>query len=202
MNTLTEIHITTHSKDGKMRDMLTISTSPYENRFCKKMSENKDLICHSCYAFRLCNIRPSLRHALEKNSILGKRLLPKPQLPVFNSRWVRFNSFGELLNLLHYKNLIKIAFKNPNTMFSLWTKRQNLVQRVKQVPKNLILIYSFPELNPHDLKIPKKFHKGFAVFTSKEAKARGIEFNCQKKCVECLKCYSKNDTSLIFEKKK
>lgn len=68
---------------------------------------------------------------------------------------VRFHSFGELLNMIHLNNFVRIAKALPKTTFALWSKRIDLIKKLKDKPKNLILIYSTPRLDDSTL-IPRK----------------------------------------------
>jgi hypothetical protein len=101
------IHITQHS--GKMLGINSISTNNNSNKFCKKMSKNPKTICSKCYANRLVKLRPSLENRLELNSLeLSLNILHFKQIPTINALYFRFNSFGELINETHFRNLVNI----------------------------------------------------------------------------------------------
>ena len=118
MNTRTPVHITIGS--GKMIDITSVNVSSQENTFCQSMVKAKNTVCTKCYSNRYSKMRPSLEKRLIENSkVLSEQLLSKTEIPLFNARYVRFNSFGEIINDTHYKNLIAIAQENPHTVFGL-----------------------------------------------------------------------------------
>ena len=111
--------------------------------------------------------------------------------------YVRFSAHGELINVDHAVNLFQICDSSPNTTFTLWTKRYNIVWRAIEYykkPKNLILIYSAISLDQKKT-LPMHFDKVFIVQAKKNDKT-----NCFGKCIDCLKCYTKTDTTThIYE---
>lgn len=199
-----QLHISHHT--AKMNGFKSISTSSLDNIFCQSMQKKgKNFICHYCYSKNTENRYPSLKNPLIKNGIiLSKSILKERQMPIINDLFFRFNSFGELINTTHYKNLCLIANNNKKTTFGLWTKRPDVIYKSKiKKPKNIILIYSNPLLNKSGY-IPKNFDKVFNVLTKDFIKFYAIKdkINCQKTCIECLLCYTKNDIKEIFEIKK
>ena len=197
MNNRTPVKISTGS--GKLEHFLSVNTSSLENSFCQIMGLKGDSVCSKCYSDRYAKMRPNLEKVLTTNSdTLSTRLLKDDEIPFFNARYVRFNSFGELINDIHYQNLLLIADKNPHTIFGLWTKRAKTVMKHKK-RKNIKYIYSIREINSSKVseKISNYFDKIFAV-KSKD----GPEINCKGKCINCLLCYTDNDTKFIYEKLK
>ena len=199
------IKITVHSKETKMRDILSLNTSSLKNPFCKKMSQDKNNICSSCYSNIYSKLRPNLENILQENSrLLSKKYNDKI---IFNASIVRLSSFGELINRVHFENLIKICNDNPKASFTLWSRRKPIINHVfvsMEKPDNLILIYSEKKKNPKTLnKLPKHFDKVFNVYTKKYAIENNIDINCGKKiCIKCMICYSKNNTRVINGLKK
>ena len=186
---------------GKMNGINSINVSSLENPFCIKNSKNENSVCSKCYSNRYSRLRPPLEKCLLKNTeILTKTDLEFEDIPVINALYFRFNSFGELYNLRHFINLLRICRKNPKTTFSLWTKRKSIIRQYDQdlLPKNLILIYSEPLINEINLGV-ESFDKTFNVVTKEFSKDSNI-INCSKKCLECLKCYTKNSLTTIIEK--
>ena len=185
---------------GKLKGIPALNTSPLNNEFCKAMSSKKDSICGSCYSInmlktfrKMCD--PPFRRYGE---FLSKKVHPSEYLPKPpNALYVRFSAHGELINLNHTINLFKICGLSPNTTFTLWTKRMNLVWKaIKQIgkPSNLILVYSASALDV-ETTIPHWFDKVFIVQTKENNKT-----NCFGKCIDCLKCYTKTDTTThIYE---
>ena len=193
-----QIHITQGS--GKMTGIQSINTSTIDNAFCSKMRAT-DSVCSKCYAARYESFRKPLHEALVRNSkALSESILPVSELPYFNSTIVRFDSFGELINERHLKNLANIARKNDHAVFTLWTKQKKLVSdtfKSFEKPSNLILIYSSPVINQEARK-PAHFDKVFTVFDKKTAQS--VEINCgSKSCVNCQICYSHNNIQSVRE---
>jgi hypothetical protein len=160
--------------------------------------QKTDSVCKSCYAQRYEKLRPNVVTAFERNKFLSERELLPQEIPAINEQIARFASYGELINMMHFINLLRIALANPRTIFTLWTKRPRIVQRVLKLmckPDNLILIYSSPIVGEVSA-LPKGFDKVFTAF------AKGTDttdINCHGACNSCRLCYSHNDTTFINE---
>ena len=185
---------------GKLKGIPALNTSPLNNEFCKAMSKKKNSICGSCYSINMLKtFRKSCDAPFQKyGEFLSKKVHPSEYLPKPpNALYVRFSAHGELINLNHTINLFKICGLSPNTTFTLWTKRKGLVWKaIKQIgkPSNLILIHSASALDV-ETTVPKYFDKVFIVQTKKNDKT-----NCFGGCIDCLKCYTKTDTTThIYE---
>jgi len=189
---------TFHNNKHKMNGMISLNTSTLNNSFCVGMMKKKEHVCNSCYAKTLESMRPNVRNRYELNSVaLAKKLKPN-ELPHIQGSFVRFNSFGELINLTHYKNMIAIAEANPHTTFTLWTKRTALIKNAIANLDNLIHVYSSPTKNVES-KLPKGFNKVFTVFNLPYVRENNVEINCTKSCRSCLLCYTHNDTVFVRE---
>ena len=135
---------------------------------------------------------------------------PKPnnKLKYLNANFVRFHSHGEIENDNSFINCVTIAKNNPNTTYTLWTKRAEIVDRVKaqlkaedkEFPSNLQLIYSNPVVGVPMSKPPRNFHGVFNVFPKGVDKTKN-NINCEGKCIECRVCYSDklHDVKVINE---
>ena len=185
---------------GKLKGIPALNTSPLNNKFCKAMSKKKDSICGSCYSINmLSTFRKSADAPFRKyGEFLSSKIHPSEYLPKPpNALYVRFSAHGELINVDHAVNLFQICDSSPNTTFTLWTKRYNIVWRAIEYykkPKNLILIYSAISLDQKKT-LPMHFDKVFIVQAKKNDKT-----NCFGKCIDCLKCYTKTDTTThIYE---
>ena len=185
---------------GKLKGIPALNTSPLNNKFCKAMSKKKDSICGSCYSINmLSTFRKSADAPFRKyGEFLSSKIHPPEYLPKPpNALYVRFSAHGELINVDHAVNLFQICDSSPNTTFTLWTKRYNIVWRAIEYykkPKNLILIYSAIGL-AQEKRLPMHFDKVFIVQAKKNDKT-----NCFGKCIDCLKCYTKTDTTThIYE---
>ena len=185
---------------GKLKGIPALNTSPLNNKFCKAMSKKKDTICGSCYSINMLKtFRKRADAPFRKyGEFLSSKIHPPEYLPKPpNALYVRFSAHGELINVDHAVNLFQICDSSPNTTFTLWTKRKGLVWKaIKQIgkPSNLILVHSASALDV-ETTIPKYFDKVFIVQTKKNDKT-----NCFGGCIDCLKCYTKTDTTThIYE---
>ena len=189
------VHLTKGS--GKLANIISINTPTSTNPFCQSMQKT-DSVCKSCYAQRYEKLRPNIVTAFERNLFLSERELLPLEIPTISDDIARFASYGELINMMHFINLLRIALANPRTVFTLWTKRYRIVQRVLKhmdKPDNLILIYSSPVVGKVSA-LPKGFDKVFTAF-AKDTDTTDI--NCHGACNTCRLCYSHNDTVNINE---
>ena len=189
------IHITQGS--GKLAGIISINTPTSTNPFCQSMQKT-DSVCKSCYAQRYEKLRPNIVEAFKRNTFLSERELLPQEIPAINEQIARFASYGELINMMHFINLLRIALANRQTVFTLWTKRPKIVQIVLKLlgkPDNLILIYSSPVVG-----VPSKLPKGFdKVFTAFARGSDTTDINCHGACNSCRLCYSHNNTTFINE---
>lgn len=182
-----------------MENISSVNVSSLNNSFCKKMVEAKNTVCGKCYSNRYSKLRPTLeKRLLENSDVLSTRLLLQYETPLFNARYVRFNSFGEIINDIHYLNLLQIANHNPHTTFGLWTKRSDIVMKFPK-EKNIKYIHSALHIDSPKASqaILEFFDKVFVV-----KKKHSEDINCNSKCMECLLCYTDNDVKFINEKLK
>lgn len=196
-------HHKTKKKNGKvinnkMDGMTSINTSVQKNEFCQSMmSCDKSVICASCYTRRIKY--PNVEKPYAENYDLFNSV---DYTPVHvNHIIVRLHAVGELSSELHFSNIIKLVNFNPQTRFVLWTKRIDIVNAVfanVKKPKNLTIIRSSVRLNTPDKKV-KYIDKVFTVYTPEYIVENGTEINCQKKCSDCMLCYTKNDIVNVNE---
>ena len=208
--------IATHS--GKLEGMPSISTSCLCNKYCIERSKNPNLICYYCYSMSYCDYRKTLREKLETNyRFYTNYEIPKKAVPLLNCLYFRFESFGDLNNVLQVKNYFTIARVNKNVKFALWTKNPWIISKAIaagiNIPKNVKIIYSIPMINTiitKELyrKIKIKYPFVNAIFTVHEKQfviENNIDINCGgKSCNACgKKCYEKTSRiTLINELKK
>jgi hypothetical protein len=187
---------------GKLDGFRAVNTSPLSNEFCLKMEKQEDTVCAHCYSLRqMRTYRPNMIPPLTRNGeLLSSRPLERQEIPSFKpGEAVRYSAHGELINAQHFLNLCKIAECNPESMFSLWTKRPDLVVRyIGSVPENLRLVFSHPVVNPKldEFSIPYGFDQVFAVYTPEYAAEHNIEINCTRRCAECMQCYAPRGTGV------
>ena len=101
-------------------------------------------------------------------------------------------SKSDLSNNKNLENYIKICNFNKQTTFALWTKRKDIIKAYfdkHKKPKNLILIYSNPNIDKPIYKPFGYFDKIFNNVTKDNSQFKAIQ-NCSgQKCIDCLKCY-------------
>lgn len=137
---------------GKMHDIPAITSSCLCNGFCAKMHENPETVCAHCYASSGLAFKTAARLHYERNTeLLSSSLIPERDLPRFYTDVARFETHGDWVNLVHAQNEIRIAEYNPQTQFTCWTKRIDLlVKLVKsgiRQPENFHVKVSAPFLN-------------------------------------------------------
>jgi hypothetical protein len=192
---------------GKLDGFKAISTNTLTNPFCiKENSSGKaNKICTKCYSHTmLTSYRKNMAPALQRNSeVLANSVLPYEDLPVYLDAFLRIDAHGELINLTHLENIVRIAKKNPHCNVALWTKRNDIVAKyfaTREKPKNFILVFSNPQISNIMKKLPKHFDKTFNnVLEHEEVEKQ----NCTgQQCKNCLLCYTHNDVTTIVEKVK
>ena len=194
---------------GKLYGLQAINSNTLSNVFCQKENQslNSDKICTICFSwYMLQTFRKGCVNAWEKNSVtLSTTKLDWHdivKLKFKKNDIVRLHGHGELINLLHLDNFVRICQHFCDKTFALWTKRVDLVRKYfteRKIPNNLILIYSNPKINNVMTKIPRPFHKVFNNVSEKHE----LE-NCSgQKCNECRLCYSfDKKVNIIVENKK
>ena len=206
INSTESINITNHS--GKMDEIRSISTYKGFNETCKRLASNKDSICSRCYVDNVIKRYKTkddsfTKALIDNHYILMNRLLKKEEiirLNLFNDKYFRFESFGDLNNEIQLENYINIAKYYKTTQFALFTKHYNLIVKWfksgKKMPKNINIILSEIYLNnplcEYVVNLVKSYHKNtisFVVYDKKTADIQGVKINCQKKCKNCLNCY-------------
>jgi len=193
---------------GKLEGLRAISTNTATNDYCVKQNADgkEDNICTKCYSHAMLRTyRKNMAPALQRNSdLLSKRLLYKADIPFTNDAYIRINAHGELINCIHFENICRIAEHNPQTVFALWTKRNDIVREelaCRPKPANLILIYSNPKIGHIMTKPPRGFDRSFNNVPADMAPERQ---NCTgQKCITCMLCYTiGNGVDTIVEKVK
>ena len=198
---MNKVHIS--KMTGKLEGLQAISTNTITNKFCTKMnaSKNDDVICKHCYSHSMLKTyRKNMQDALQRNTdTLSIKVLEYENVPRINQLYMRFNAHGELINETHLVNLVKICVINPNVTFALWTKRKDIVIKYfdkNRKPKNLKLIFSNSIINTI-IEPPKHFDSTFKNVEQDYIKEKQ---NCTgQKCIDCLLCYTHNDTKQIVE---
>lgn len=189
---------------GKMESIRSLNTSHILNANCQKNREDEQSICSHCYSYVSEKRFPIVENLYKHNyNILSTHVLKAIEVPILNDKLFRFNAHGDLINRVHYNNLIKIVKRNPGTLFALWTKNLDVIYKGKGIIQldNLQYIYSDKYLNNlEEIEVPKGFHKVFRVYTTKTLRNNlNIKVNCPNSCFKCRKCYESNEIQIINE---
>lgn len=191
---------------GKMKGIPTITTSMLCNPVCAQRSKDTTSICSHCYAQRGLKTYKAARERYADNTeILSSHDLEIYELPILNSRIARFESHGDLVNVTHAKNYIRIARANPWCTIALWTKNAAFMDKaIKELgkPDNLICIFSSDHLNKvsDDFKKYDWVDKVFTVYDKHYIKENDVDINCgARNCLTCHKCYEHNDILFVNE---
>ena len=191
------VKISNHT--GKMEGVRSLNTSVVLNAICQARAKMHDSICSKCYARNLVGFRKSLRKVLERNhEVLTSVIIPADDWFVINDRVFRLESFGDLNNVIQVINYFNFCYKNPNTVFALWTKNPEFIAEALEAgyakPDNLIIIQSSKHLNKVDTPRFDFIDGMFTVYTKEYAKEHNITINCGAlHCLTCLKCYTKHE---------
>lgn len=203
---LTGVHYTMNHT-GKMAGMQSLSTSCLENPYCRAYAKDPNKICSKCYAERQMGYQTSMKGCFAKNTeILTTHRLTWDEIPLINACMFRFESFGDIQNVLQVINYFNICHKNPNVNFALWTKNPAFIDMAinlyyEEKPKNLQIVMSshFINVKANISKFPF-VDKVFTVCTKEYAEANGIEINCGSNlCLSCGKCYFDNGIVELYE---
>jgi hypothetical protein len=189
---------------GKMLGMTAITSSCKENENCRKLSGIRGSICEKCYADKALTYRPDVANRYAINTRLLSSIIADEDLPIIKSDFCRLETHGDLVNEAHLTNYVRLARKNPQTVFGLWSKRYQLVHDyfvLYRQPLNLRLILSSPMLN-HELNPVRFVREGipvkiFTVYDKDYILEKGVEINCGgRTCMSCLRCYQPGTESI------
>lgn len=216
---------------GKMKDLVSCSTSVLENENCQKRREQarkakevnpeKDFICLHCFADAQLSYQTTTGKKYARNTELYTSQVYAPELwPLLNASIARIEAFGDTQpgkkGEIQVENYFNFCKNNPDTTFAAWTKNpltyHNVIERIGK-PENLILIYSDPVING-TMENPEKYletlkvvfpeiDKIFVVYDKKFVKKNNVEINCgARSCNRCRRCYRKNTEAVIKEQLK
>lgn len=184
---------------GKMSGIISLSTSVICNPICQQRRQEGNSICAHCFAVTNMAYRTSMQPVYEKNfRILNGSILDDSVIPIIPSRYGRGESFGDYASANAVINFWKLAKKNPDTLFAMWTKNLRFVAEAIEngwkKPSNVQIVYSSPFTNKTAV-VPEKYaafvDKVFTVYDKKEAK--NVDINCgARSCLACGRCYRKN----------
>lgn len=198
---------------GKMADVISVSTSPLENKYCQERAAIESSVCHYCYSIQFNEYRKGLKAKLKRNTeLFTTEVIPVKEWPVFPAfiEIFRLEAFGDLGNVIQAQNYINFCKANDNDYnnckFALWTKNIFLLTaafKYTEKPGNMIIIYSSPCVNlPAEKALNIPFiDKVFTVWDNKEtAEKHNARINCgARNCNTCRRCYSRRTAKLINE---
>lgn len=185
---------------GKMNGIPTITTSMMCNPICAGRAKCPDSICSHCYAEKGLKVYKAARERYAENTeLLSSHDLEPYEIPVVNSAIARFESHGDLVNVTHAKNYIRIAQHNPWCSFTIWTKNAAFLDKAIHAlskPDNMICVLSSDQLN-QPTQLFKRYvwvDKVFTVYDKQTIQRDHICINCgAKSCLTCRKCYTKSN---------
>ena len=200
---------------GKMSGVISISTSVALNARCQARAKDQESICHYCFAAAMLDYYSELGNKLARNTeLLTARELDPAEIPVINAeKWplLRFESFGDLNNIVQVYNYFLIAAVNHKCKAALWTKNPDIVAAALdhygiEKPKNLVIIYSSPKVNEPADGVRERYpfiDKMFTVYDPEYIDAHQVKINCgARDCRTCGRCYTRRTGSDVREKLK
>ena len=198
---LITIYKSAYHDSGKIEGCTSCDSSAHGCEFCEKMrkaaEKDPSIICGKCYDVKQENYRlnVALRHALNlaimaSVSFTVEELRGIPVTPI-----IRINSSGDIDNVTHAENMIKIAIANPFAHCALWSKNVPCVEKAFDKvgkPENMVFVQSSIHINKAD-KRSRYADYTFTVYTPdriEQAFASGSMTCNGRKCRECgYKCY-------------
>jgi len=189
------IHIS-DSMSGNVAGIPSISTSCLTNPRCIARMKNGESVCAHCFAAATQKRYSALRaNNIENGVTLSTQIIPDEALPHFNraTALVRFESFGDLINVTHARNYIRIAKINQHVRFALWTKNPDILAEaiaIEGKPENLMVIQSSLRLDTPENPYADFIDKVFTVYRPATIDAENIDINCgARDCAGCAECY-------------
>lgn len=189
----------TRKHTGKMRGVVSISTSCRCNPNCEARKGLKGSICEKCYADAMHSQYSALAAMLAKNTeILTTVIIPLEDIPYIEteSGYFREESFGDLINEIQVVNYFNMALMNPHLECALWTKNPWIIKSAIDTygikkPENLTIIGSSYFVNqPMDYSAYDFIDKVFTVYSPDYVAEHGVEINCgARSCATCGRCY-------------
>ena len=192
-----------HDRGGKIEGIDSCDSSCHGCTFCQHMREAAEhdhlIICGLCYdaeqetGYKSATITP--RHQLNLR-IMANTLFEVDELATLSTRQIiRINSSGDLENVTHARNMIRIAKAKPWARVAIWTKNIPAIESAlaeEGKPINLIIVVSSPRIN-HPIRRPAWADYTFTVYDADHidaAIAAGAMPCNGTKCKICgYKCY-------------
>ena len=189
---------------GKMQGMISCSTFVKYNAFCLARRNNcPGCICDHCFAYDQTSAYITQAEKLKKAHVflttieLSEKDIP--DIDINKYPFFRFESFGDIANVLQFKNYCTIAGK-LDQLCTLWTKNPGIVQAAINdgviIPDNLRIGLSSLYVNKPEIEKAKRYpfiRFVFTVYDHEYAAAHNIDINCgARHCLSCMNCYGEH----------
>ena len=196
---------------GKMKGLVSISTSQLDNPFCISRSkqpllpeelEGYPIVCRDCYSSNLYKRRKTNDECGRRNArILNTGIIDEENWPIVNQSdfpLCRIEAFGETKSWIQQANYFQFASRNRNLHIADWTKNPKFVKEAIEhgyrIPDNVeMVLSSMRENRPDNPERYPFFSKVFTVYSLAwlVKNKKGPDFiNCGgRSCLGCRKCY-------------
>jgi hypothetical protein len=163
-----------------------------------------------------------------QGAILRSHILDKDEIPTFNpGEVIRINSHGDIeegeQGIIQFINYLNIAYRNPKTYFTLWTKQGKVINDTYarigfRKPPNMTFIWSNTWIDKPELRPPQPYDYFDGVFNvvkfdyyednkdtlfgvkiDKPTGRRVEVVKCMRFCQQCKTCYSGQTNFAIIE---
>lgn len=187
-------HKDTSNGKSKLAGLKSISTCCLDNKFCLARMQDCNSICHHCYA----STQQSRHFGLTEHNIVNGIILKNvvltehaiATLPLWNEKFVRIESFGDVENLTQVLNYINIAKVFSGATFAVWTKNTALWEKAFTLagkPENLVFVVSSCYTNIKTGISSEYIDHTFTVYSKEAIEENNIDINCGgKKCAACI----------------
>lgn len=144
---------------GKMRGMPAVTSSCKNNPRCLSRIRAGVGVCAHCFADKGHSIHEQPRvNGVYNGELLSRELLPPDLLPRFiNAQIARIESHGDVINVTHARNYVRMIRNNPDTFFGVWSKNPDFWAEAFKAeggkPANMNFILSVCTLNADGEKL-------------------------------------------------
>ena len=163
-------------------------------------------VCHGCYALKANYSYPSVMQAHETrfNSLFHPQWSEAMILQISrsNTQYFRWHDAGDLQNLQHLLNIVKIAEALPMVKFWIPTREKKIVHQFNDTfgafPDNLCVRVSATMV---DGDLPQGFATTSSVHEVDTAKGTVCEaYKNNNKCGDCRKCWDNTVSNVSYKK--
>lgn len=169
-----------------------------------KLAKVVGSVCHGCYALKANYKYPSVTQAHTKryNGLSSVSWVDSMIKLISDSKetYFRWHDSGDLQNLQHLFDIVRIAEALPSVNFWLPTKEKGLIvgytQSFGAFPANLVVRLS-------SAMVDSKPMQGFAHTSTVHNKSEPIGFACKaptqgNKCLDCRACWDKSVSNVSY----